>query len=61
MEKEPKEIIRGEYAIVIIKPIPQRYFFLCEKFNEYPILGGFAFIEKEIIAIGNIQDINIKL
>ena len=71
MEKEPKNIKNGGYAIIIIKfcvtikrwgknydKILNRYYF--EKYSENPFLGSFQLLQNnELIAVGNIKDINV--
>ena len=78
LEKEPKEIKNGGYAIIIIKfyvrarhkvericnkmecydKTIKRYFF--EKYIENPFLGSFElFNNHNLIAVGNIKDINV--
>ena len=63
MEKEPKEIKNGGYAIIIIKFYVRvwhikKYFF--EKYIENPFLGSFElFNNHNLIAVGNIKDINV--
>ena len=71
LEKEPKNIKNGGYAIIIIKfcvtikrwgknydKILNRYYF--EKYSENPFLGSFQLLQNnELIAVGNIKDINV--
>ena len=65
LEKEPKEIKYGEYAIIIInlnKKYLKRYnrtYCFFEKYNENPFLGSIVLFNSEFIAVGKIKDINI--
>ena len=72
LEKEPKEIKNGEYAIIIINLIKKDnyiyspyehkkgkkcYFF--EKYSKNHFLGSVELLDNEVVAIGSIKDINI--
>ena len=72
MEKEPKKIQNGGYAIVIIKfyigspgwygrpyedKTIKRYYF--EKYKENSFLGSFELFNEGLIAVGSIIDINV--
>ena len=72
LEKEPKEIKNGEYAIIIINLIKKenfiyssyehkkgkKYYFF-EKYSKNHFLGSVELLDNEVVAIGSIKDINI--
>ena len=62
LEREPKEIRNGGYVIMILDLKKNSYeirehFF--EKYMKNPILGSIALFNKDFIAVGSIQDINV--
>ena len=67
LEKEPKEIKKGGYAIIIINLMEKKACSwdnvkitpLFEKYEKNPFLGSFALFSGEIIGVGSIIDINV--
>ena len=68
IEKEPKEIHYETYGIAIIKIIKKdksiyswrkNIFYFFEKYINNPFLGSFELLDGDLIAVGNIKDINV--
>lgn len=67
LEKEPKEIKNGGYAIIIINIMDKKLHSwpsikitpLFEKYEKNPFLGSFLLFNSELIGVGSIKDINV--
>ena len=67
MEKEPKEIKNGGYAIIIINIMDKKIHSwpsikitpLFEKYEKNPFLGSFLLFNSELIGVGSIKYINV--
>ena len=68
IEKDPKEIRYGAYGIAIINFVKKdkcsyhwrkNLFYFFEKYINNPFLGSFELFDGDLIAVGNIKDINV--